>query len=114
MAILTAVRWNFRVILICISLLTEDVEHLFKCFSVIRDFSVENSLFRSVPHFLIGLFGLMSSFLSSLSILDITVQSDVALVKNLFPLCMLAFCLFEGVFYLTKAFQLCKIPFVNC
>jgi hypothetical protein len=49
--ILTAVRWNLRVILIWISLITEDVEHFFKCFSAIQESSIENSLFSSVLHF---------------------------------------------------------------
>jgi hypothetical protein len=49
--ILTGVRWNFRVVLICISLMTENVEHFFKCFSAILYSSAENSLFSSVHHF---------------------------------------------------------------
>ena len=54
------------VILICISLMTKDVEHFFRCFSAIQDSFVENSLLSSVPHFLIRLFGLLvSNFLSS-------------------------------------------------
>jgi hypothetical protein len=65
------VRWNLRVILICISLMTKNVEHFFKCFSDIQDYSVVNSLFSSVPHFLIGLFGFLEvSFLSSLYIFE--------------------------------------------
>ena len=52
LAILTGVRWNLRVVLICISLMTKDVEHLFRCFSAIQYSSVENFLFSSVPHFL--------------------------------------------------------------
>ena len=52
LAILTVVRGNLRVALIYISLMTRDVEHSFRCFSVIQNFSVENFLFSSVPHFL--------------------------------------------------------------
>jgi hypothetical protein len=51
LAILTGVRWNLKVVLICISLMIKDVEHFFRCFSALRYSSVEKSLFSSVPHF---------------------------------------------------------------
>ena len=51
LAILNGVRWNIRVVLISISLMTKDVEHFFRCFSATRYSLVENSLFSSVPHF---------------------------------------------------------------
>jgi hypothetical protein len=33
LAILTGVRWNLRIVLIYVSLMTKDVEHFFRCFS---------------------------------------------------------------------------------
>jgi hypothetical protein len=51
LAILTGVRWNLRVVLICISLMIKDVEHFFRCFLATQYSSVENSLFSSVSHF---------------------------------------------------------------
>jgi hypothetical protein len=82
LAILTGMKWNLRVVLICISPMTTDVEHFFRCFSATRYSSVENSLFSSVSHFLIRLFGFLeSNFLNSLYILDISSLLDVELVK---------------------------------
>jgi hypothetical protein len=56
LAILTGVRWNLSVVLICISQMIKDAEHFFRCFSAIRYFSGDNSLFSSTPLFLKGLF----------------------------------------------------------
>ena len=50
--LLSDVRWNLRVVLICISLMIKDVKIYFRCFSAIRYSSGENSLFSSEPHFL--------------------------------------------------------------
>jgi len=44
LAILTGVRWNLRVVLICTSLMTKDGEYLFRCFPAILHFSAENSV----------------------------------------------------------------------
>jgi hypothetical protein len=81
LAILTEVRWNLRVLLICISLMIKDVEYFLRCFSAIPILQLR-ILCSFAPNFLIRLFGsLESNVLCSLYILDISLLLDIGLVK---------------------------------
>ena len=76
-AILSCVKCYLIVTFICISLMTDDIDHLFIYLLAICISSLEKCLFKSFAYFKIGLFSLLLSFKHYLYILDTRPLSDI-------------------------------------
>lgn len=98
------------VVLICISRMANDVEHLFTCLFAVCISSFMKYLFISFAHILIILFVFLLLSLSIVQIVQILCQMGVC--QYFLPVCSSSYLLHMG-FYRAKAFNFDEVQFIH-
>lgn len=107
-----SVQWYLIVILICILLMVNDIQHISMCLFAIQKFSLVKCLYMSFAYFIIG-FILTLALESSLHILDIRPFLAMWFANILSQSVVLFFNLLYRVFHSSVYFNRAKLCTIN-